>query len=481
MAVQQVAKEPEPTAGQLPLRLSANRAEAIAEAVERQLGYVPGEVLVRFKDGVTTTGQARALAGLRSRPLPSRLRWSGPVALLRDESEPNAFILASQLRFQPEVLYAEPNYLRYTQSTPSDPSFATRQWNLTSLNMQGAWDIQPAAGRDVIVAVIDTGLTTSAQTLVFPTWNGTEVVAAPVPFAASPDMGASRFVPGRDFIFFDGTPVLDMDGHGTHVAGTIAQEANNGIAGAGLAYNAKIMGLKACVGYWELQFVKSASGSPGYLPLSETGFCDVQSTAEAIRYAADNGAKVINLSLSGPSATQTERDAITYAVGKGVFIAAAMGNHFESGNATHYPAGFAADIQGFVSVGATGRSQRRSYYSATGGHIELVAPGGDLRDNPSQGGIYQVTVRSTDFDPATVIFPRFDRFSEEVLQGTSMATPHVAGAAALLVAQGITRPADIERALTRTARDLGTSGKDDEFGYGLIQPRMALFGLGIRR
>jgi serine protease len=464
-------------------RMNADRVNAFAQAAEAGLDYVPGEVLVKFKAGVSVVGQSRALLGLRSRPSPAALRWlRGSVAVLRDGGEPDAHILARQLRLQPEVEYAEPNFIRRRHSTPSDPSFSTRQWNMSAIDLPRAWDIQPQPGKDVIVAIIDTGVTTVSQSYVFRTWNGSGFQDVSVPFGVSPDLPGSRLLPGEDFVFFgSGQPVLDMDGHGTHVASTVAQEANNGTFGVGVAYQARIMPLKACYGYWELQFVRSALGITGFQPVDDDGGCSVDAIVEAIRYAADNGAKVINMSLGGTSSTQAERDAITYAVGRGVFVAVSMGNEFEEGNPVNYPAAYAPDIRGLVSVAATGRSGRRAFYSSTGSHAEIAAPGGDSRDGGADGRIWQGTILASDYDPFSVIFPRFNRYSEQGYQGTSMASPHVAGVAAMLVAQGITRPGDIELLLTRTAKDLGASGKDNDFGYGLIQPRAALFGLGLRR
>src|SRR5690606_15831457 len=105
------------------------------------------------------------------------------------------------------------------------------------------------------------------------TWNGTAVQAVPMAFAVSPDFDRARLVTGHDFVFFAaGQPVLDLSGHGSHVASTIAQEANNGVFGAGLAYSATIMPLKACLGYWDLQIMRSASGVTGYQPLTQ-GVC----------------------------------------------------------------------------------------------------------------------------------------------------------------------------------------------------------------
>ena len=201
--------------------------------------------------------------------------------------------------------------------------------------------------------------------------------------------------------------------------------------------------------------------------------------AQGIRYAADNGARVINLSLGGPTVATAVQDALNYAVGKGAFVAIAMGNEFESGNPVDYPAGYASSIDGVMSVGAVGRSLTRAFYSNTGPQIEIVAPGGNDRDGGADGMIWQSTIYGPDFDQSSVIFPRFDRYAETPYEGTSMATPHVSGIAALIISQGVTNPAVVEALIKKTARPLGAPGRNDEFGYGLIQPRAALFGFGI--
>jgi serine protease len=133
-----------------------------------------------------------------------------------------------------------------------------------------------------------------------------------------------------------------------------------------------------------------------------------------------------------------------------------------------------------MSVAAVGQSLRRAYYSNTGSHIEIAAPGGDDRDGGIDGLIWQVTIAFSDSDPSTVIFPRFDRYAEEPNEGTSMATPHVTGLAALLFSQGITKPAAIESLIRSTALDKGNTGRDNEFGFGVIQPRVALRGVGVK-
>ena len=280
------------------LRLTADRALAFVQAADDDLTHVPGEVLVKFKDGVSVAGQQRALRALRSRPSPSDLRWVGDVALWTDPAESDATILAAQLGEQPEVAYAEPNRLYHLSLTPNDPGFGPRQWNLSAIDMPRAWDINPGGSSAVTVAVIDSGITTIARSFVFQTWNGRATQSVVVPFGISPDFAASRLVNPRDFVFWDG-PVVDMEGHGTHVASTIGEDTNNAVAGAGIAYGVNVMPLKVCVGYWEVQFAMSASGYRGYVP-QDSGGCAESEIAEAIRYAADSGAKVINLSLGGP-------------------------------------------------------------------------------------------------------------------------------------------------------------------------------------
>jgi serine protease len=463
-----------------PLILTPERALAFVQAADRKLSYLPGEVIVKFRAGVTATGQQRALMALRSRPPVSNLRWiSADTAVHRDQVEWDATILAAQLSMQPEVAYAEPNYLYHTTRTPNDPGFLTRQWNFTAIDLPRAWDINDGANAKTVVAVVDTGITTVNQNFVFPTWNGTAIQNVSVPFAINLDLKGSRLASPKDFIFWDG-PVLDMVGHGTHVSSTIGEDTNNDLGDAGIAYNTTIMPVKVCIGYWEIQFAMSSQGVRGFAP-QDAGGCSDDAVTQGIRYAADNGAKVINLSLGGSSPSTTVQDALNYAVGKGAFVAIAMGNEFESGNPVEYPAAYASKIDGVMSVGAVGRSLTRAYYSNTGPHIEIVAPGGDDRDGGADGMIWQSTIDGPDYDQGSVITPRFDRYAETPYEGTSMATPHVTGIAALIISQGVTNPAAVEALIKKTAHPVGAAGRNDDYGYGLIQPRAALFGFGIAK
>jgi serine protease len=469
-----------------PLILTSARAAAFAQAAAEHLDYVPGEVLVKFRRGTSLLARNRALSALRSRPTSDRLRWLGDVAVVKEPREDDATVIAAQLSRQPEVEWAEPNFLSRISTTPNDPGFSDRQWNFSAIDVPRAWDINPGGSPDTTVAVLDTGITSVTDSFVFPTWNGRAIQNVSIPYRQSPEFAAARLRGARDFVFWEG-PVLDMVGHGTHVSATIGEEANNAVAEAGMAYNVTLMPVKVCVGYWEIQFMMSAAGQRGYAPVG-IGLCDSAAIIEGIRYAADNGADVINLSLGGVGRSTggvgrstAELEALRYAVSKGVFVAIAGGNEYEEGNPVEYPAAFAPEIDGVMSVGAVGRSLERAFYSNTGAHIEITAPGGDEFDGGDDGLIWQATLFAPDFDEERVIIPRFDRYAETPEQGTSMASPHVAGMAALIIGQGITNPAAVEALIKATAKDLGKPGRDDEFGQGLIQPRAALYGFGLAR
>jgi serine protease len=180
-----------------------------------------------------------------------------------------------------------------------------------------------------------------------------------------------------------------------------------------------------------------------------------------------------------------------YAVGKGAFIAVAGGNGFEDANDTEVVAEIASRIQGAVSVAAVDRSKNHAYYSTTGGYIELAAPGGSERGFGVDGLILQQT-----YDPRytfclaepnacgvapSLAPPRFDVLAYLYSAGTSMATPHVSGLAAMLMQQGVTSPAAVEAALERFATDLGEPGRDNSYGYGLVEGRNTLRGLGLAK
>jgi serine protease len=474
------AQEPEPIqVGEH----DAVRLEALRQSIENGLPYIPGELLVKFKPGSEPRDQVSALAALRSNIRQNDARWIGDVLHLKnlDGDEPEA--AAVVLRRQPEVLYAQPNYLRHLDAVPNDTNYS-QQWQLEALNLPRAWDINPGGRADVTVAVIDSGLTTVSNTFQFRIWTGRAFQLLSVPFAKAADFDHSRVREGREFAFNwrwmtqAGEPVLfDADGHGTHVAGTIAQQTNNATGFAGVAYGTTILPLKVCWSYWDLQLVLGANGTPGLANPNGAG-CPDDAQVQALRFAADNGAKIINMSVGGVGSAPAVAEALRYAVDHGAFVAIAAGNSGDKGNPTNYPAAYAPTIEGVVAVGSATKASGKAFYSSFGSYVELVAPGGDGAS--SANDIWQMAPAQSDL-LFELLAPRFDRYQGRPMSGTSMAAPHVAGVAALLYSQGITKPAAIEAALKRFARDLGPSGRDDEFGYGLIDARAALRGMGVAK
>jgi serine protease len=441
-----------------------------------------GSIIVKFRPGTSTQSRRALLAQVDGSMATAPSYAAFDLVSIDPSADPEA--VARRLEAEPDVEYAQARYRVYPRFTPNDPQYP-RQWNLPLLDMERAWDINPGAAPSITVAILDTGVAYRSAIMrydasAFPLFTDFGFFRFPalgtveVPFAAAPDLsGPDRFVAPRDFIWETTTP-LDLDGHGTHVAGTIGQLTNNGVGTAGMAFNVRIMPVKVIAGFWDDVFASPEIGTDDLV-------------ARGIRYAVDNGANVINLSVgrSGRPAPVV-RDAVLYAVSRGAFVAAAGGNDFESGNATERLAEFAPEIDGMVAVAAVGRDRRRAYYSNTGPYIEVAAPGGNGRVGGIEGMVLQQTfdfdlVDTYVFGPSRYRAPRFDAFTYDFLQGTSMAVPHVAGFAALLMQQGITSPAAVEAAMKRYATDLGASGRDDEYGYGLINPRASLRGMGLAK
>ena len=332
----------------------------------------------------------------------------------------------SEYKGRGDVLYAEPNYIATAYTVPNDPYYGY-QWHLDNattggIHTESAWDKTQGAG--VVVAVVDTGIAYENYSIYY----------------RAPDLANTSFVSGYDFVSNDSHP-NDDNGHGTHVAGTVAQSTNNSAGVAGIAYKASLMPVKV--------LDKNGSGS----------YADV---ADGIRWAADNGADVINLSLGGPSPSNALQDAVAYAYNKGVTIVAASGN---DNGAVGYPAAYDDYV---IAVGATRFDEQRAPYSNYGSSLDIVAPGGDLNvDQNGDGygdGVLQQTFSGN---------PR--AFGYYFFQGTSMATPHVAGGAALVIANGnATSPDAVRAALETTTDDMGEIGRDDFYGNGLLNAATAL-------
>ncbi len=284
-------------------------------------------------------------------------------------------------------------------SVAATDSLRHLQWDLDRIRTDEAW--QRATGTGITVAVVDSGVN-----------------------AAHPDL-AGQVLPGADFITgLEGT-AIDPHGHGTHVAGTIAALAGNGAGIAGLAPDARILPVR----------VIGDNGS-GYM----------SDVANGIAYAADHGAHVINLSVSGTVQVGAVSNAVAYARSKGVVVVAAAGNARRSGSPTSYPA---AD-EGVLAVAATDSADNVAGYSTQGGYVDVAAPGSDI-----------------------VSTYRGDSYGR--MSGTSMAAPHVAALAALLKAHspGLA-PDAVEQAIIDGAVDLGAPGRDVDFGAGRIDATAAL-------
>jgi serine protease len=484
--------------------------------------YAPGRLIVKFRDNVpaqlrqTMIQQVWRQASLGTRPASARFD------VVNIDPGDDAEAAAAAFAANRNVEYAQPAYRVYTHAAPTfvpnDPGYTLApQWNFKLMDMEHAWAIQPGGTASVVVAVVDTGIAFQSGTLLRHAFafcpddprSSTSCPASQVkpslgdlvlPFARASDLAtsSSRFVAPADFIWTTagqpGTVPLDFDGHGTHVAGTIGELTNNNADMAGIAFNVTLMPVKVIDGTWDQIFHSPGEGDDG-------------TVAAGIMYAADHGAKVINMSIgrTGPANCGTSvqfgcapviESAIRYAVGKGCFIAIAGGNEGTlPANEAEVIAEIASRVNGAVSVGAVGPQSNRASYSTPGSYIEIAAPGGD--GAASAGFIFQQTYDFTltdTFDPSVVSTfraPRFDVLADIGYQGTSMATAHVSGLAALLVAQGITDPAVIEAALEHLATPCDASkdtcsatlaaGRNNSFGFGLINARNTLRGLGVAR
>ncbi|WP_168210291.1 S8 family serine peptidase [Persicimonas caeni] len=321
------------------------------------------------------------------------------------------------------------NYAAFGSETaddtaPNDPLYQF-QWNFKQVGAESAWKV--STGRDVTVAVIDTGVA---------------MENAPDRGITRPkDLDGTEGVAGYDFVDDDDF-AWDGHGHGTHVAGTIAQTTNNEYGVAGLAYNAKIMPLRV---------------------LNSRGFGQVSDIADAVRFAADNDAQVINMSLGGPLPSLVLSRAIKYAYNKGVTIVAAAGNGGK--RAPSYPAAY----DGVIAVAATQFDKNTTFYSQWGKYVDIAAPGGNTRVDQNGDGRPDGVMQQTLKNGAT------DEHDFVLYMGTSMASPHVAAGAALIISQGVTHPDQVEEVLQDTADDSLRDRYDDEkefrerYGAGLMQ------------
>jgi serine protease len=424
---------------------SAARAESSA--------YSPTQVLVKYASATPTRVRAvaaRAAGGIDQVVLAPHTR------LLRLRPGVSVRSALASLRRRRNVVWAVPDYRAHAAGSfiPNDRGAGTEpggwqqsQWNFSGtfgVRAPEAWANVAAAGapggRGVIVAVLDTGV----------------AYANRGPFVRSPDFSPTTFVGGHDFITNLRYP-NDRNGHGTFVAGTIAETTNNRYGLTGLAYGARIMPVRV---------------------LDTVGEGEASTIAEGVRYAVNHGARVINLSLefsSNVTASDIPEliEALRYARRRGVLVVAAAGN--EAHTAIAYP----ARAPNVIAVGATTEHGCLADYSNDGSGLTLAAPGGGADASlpgdpnchpelPAGRDIYQVTFTGSS--------PR--RFGLPAgYEGTSMAAPHVAAAAALVISSGVLgphpTPAQIVARLRATARKLGGGGDERLYGAGLLDAAAA--------
>jgi thermitase len=362
--------------------------------------FLAGEILIKLETGLA---EPRLAAEALAAPELAAAEAVPSLGVLKLKVAPGEEVRrAAEFGVRPGVAFAEPNYLAHALEVPNDPSFSV-QWGLSQIGAPAAWDVSHGSSAP-IVAIVDTGI------------DGTH-----------PDL-AGKVLPGWNFVSSIAIPAdsdSDDDGHGTHCAGIAAAVTNNGVGIAGLAPLARLLPVK----------VLDGSGTGTY-----------EAVALGIRYAADHGARVINLSLGGTDPSVTLREAVNYAQDHGCLLPCATGNAVGALSAygIMYPAQYA------LAVGATDSLDARASFSKYGPQISVVAPGQSVYST-LPGGFYGS------------------------LSGTSMAAPHVSGLAALLWgACPLESNEQVRHVIESTAVDLGSPGWDQEFGYGRIDARAAI-------
>lgn len=377
------------------LGVPALQAAAPAVPAAPPAGFAPGRILVEARAGVSDAQFAAILAGHGSRSM-GRLRGlrAHLVSVPRGQSEA---ALAERLARHPHVKFAELDRLAPPGATTNDP-LLTSQWHLPHIDATTAWNTSTGAG--TIIAILDTGVD-----------------------PAHPDL-AAQLVPGWNF-YGGNSDTSDPHGHGTAVAGAASAMGNNGTGVASVAWGARLMPVRIAdanaYAYWS-------------------------TVAQGLTWAADNGARVANISFVGVAASSTVQSAANYMRSKGGVVVVCAGNNgVDEG---------IASTDAMIVVSATTSSDTKSTWSSYGSFVDLSAPGENIYTT-SRGGGYQYW------------------------SGTSLASPVVAGAAAMIksLRPDLTAP-QIESALFSSSVDLGTSGKDATYGYGRVNSAAALAAAG---
>ena len=353
-------------------------------------------------------------------------------------------ILAKRLHKEPRVALAEPNWKVTAQATTND-SFIRFMWHLDQIGIPAAWETT-TGDPGVVVAVVDTGIIDEHPDIQGQLVDGYDFISDAESAGDGDGIDPDPTDTGEG-----SNPLRSGDFHGLHVAGTIGAAGNNNRGIAGIAYSSRIMPLRA---------------------LGADGSGSTYDILQAVRYAAglsndantlpSTSAAVINLSIGGSGFSQTAQNLYTTVANTGVLIAAASGN--DGNDTVDYPGGY----EGVFAVGATDALNNISDYSNRGATLDLVAPGGRMEADANGDG-----------QPDGVISTYVSEGTPEYqfLEGTSMATPHVAGVFALMKSVNAdldTSSVEDLLALGLLTDDLGSTGRDDTFGWGLINARKAV-------
>ena len=419
-------------------------APATASAA-RPGAYMPNEVLVSYAAAPPAAPAATAHAARATAPVAA----ASHTRLLRLPNGVSVWTALRRLRARRDVLWAVPDYRAHATGTfvPDDPGLGGAptdweqlQWNFVGsfgVNAPEAWSNVAAdgapGGRGVIVAVLDTGVAYANRGR----------------FRRSPDFSPYEFVRGYDFVENNPFP-NDRNGHGTFVASTIAEATNNHYGLTGLAYGARLMPVRV---------------------LNSQGEGDASTIAEGVRFAVSHGARVINLSLEFSSEVTASDipeliEALRFARRRGVVVVAAAGN--EGHAAIAYPAR-APDV---IAVGATTEHGCLANYSNDGSGLALVAPGGGAdADLPGDPNCHPELPSGQDVYQMTFTGASARRFGfPSGYEGTSMASPHVAATAALIIASGCARAPSVRRAGRRAAARHRTTARRAPAIRGCMAP-----------